>query len=207
MDKSTNKYTKEEFLFLLNKMDKLELELPDENIEQFLDSEIFKYRETKKKEKRGDIISTTILLIIFAFSLVYLYYTLNENNKLATRVTDMEWSDSLFHKLMTVTIDDSTKNKSIAYRVRDDKIITYFDLVNENDSLKKKINQLNIENSLHKIKISLTERNYPIKFYEKDGWISIKSPEIDSALLLLPHYRNKITYNIKDKTWNVTYSK
>lgn len=207
MNNSTNKYTKEEFLFLLNKMDKLDMELPSDDIEQFLDKELLNYRETKKKEKRGEILSTTILFVVFIFSLVYLYFTLNENRNLESRVSDMEWSDSLFHKFMKVSINDSTKRMTVTYRTRNNELVTYFDLVNENDSLKNEINNLKSDNSKYKIKLSLTEKNYPIKYYEKDGWISVKAPEIDSALLLLPYYRNKINYNPKDDFWVVTHPK
>ena len=29
------------------------------------------------------------------------------------------------------------------------------------------------------------------------------APKLDSALLLLPHYKNKIQYNANKKTWSV----
>lgn len=202
--KDNNKYTKDELLFLLDKIDKSEIDLPEQNIEQFLDIEIDNYRNKKKIERRGDLVMLLILFTALTFFIFMTYFTSKENKYLSKRVSDMEWTDSLFYEFMNVTVNDSTNQRSIRYRERNNKIITYLDLVNENDSLKRNISDLKNKNSTYRIKLSLTEKNYPISFIEKDNWISIESPTIDSALLLLPHYRHKLKYNAKEQTWSIT---
>ena len=56
--------------------------------------------------------------------------------------------------------------------------------------------------------IRLIQRNYPIEFFVENEQgqqrISVKSERLDSALLLLPHYRDKLRYKTQEKSWIIT---
>lgn len=56
--------------------------------------------------------------------------------------------------------------------------------------------------------IRLIQRNYPIEVFveneQRQQRISVKSERLDSALLLLPHYRDKLRYNAQEKSWIIT---
>lgn len=100
-------------------------------------------------------------------------------------INNLQWSDSLFTKFMDLSYDSINGNP-----------LTYSDLMKENDSLKN-VNRHN------ELKLSLARRNYDISFKETDSYITIMAPKLDSALLLLPHYKNKIQYDANKKTWSV----
>jgi len=71
-------------------------------------------------------------------------------------------------------------------------------------------NYFNIKDSLETDKaiIRLIQKKYPIDIFIENELlqrtISIKSEKLDSALLLLPHYRDKIKYDSKEKSWIIT---
>ena len=46
-------------------------------------------------------------------------------------------------------------------------------------------------------------RNYPIHFTKENDVYTIHAPQIDSALLLLPVYRDMVEYDKKSNTWSV----
>lgn len=119
-------------------------------------------------------------------------------------INNLQWSDSLFTKFMDLTYDSVTGLRTIYYKSKNGRPITYSDLIKENDSLKVKLVNLENNNRFNELKLSLAKNNYDISFIETDSYIKIMAPKIDSALLLLPHYKNKIKYDMNKKTWNVT---
>ena len=111
-------------------------------------------------------------------------------------INNLQWSDSLFTKFMDLSYDSINGNRTIYYKSINGKPLTYSDLLKENDSLKN-------ANRHNELKLSLARRNYDISFKETDSYITIMAPKLDSALLLLPHYKYKIQYNANKKTWSV----
>lgn len=100
--------------------------------------------------------------------------------------------------------------------IRDDKLLynTYNNLIGKYNNLVKDFNTLstnyyNTRDSLetNKIIISLIKKEYPIhtSIEKKQGVrkISINSVKLDSALLLLPYYGDRLKYNAKDKSWKI----
>lgn len=55
--------------------------------------------------------------------------------------------------------------------------------------------------------VKLVERRYGLKFYhEKNGntyKFLLKAERIDSALMLLPYFRDRLTYNAKKEYWEI----
>ncbi len=133
-----------------------------------------------------------ILLVIIVGLLFFTLLLLDRNETVESRLNYLEQRESLLVQFMA---PDSTDN--ISYYSENDRPITYHHLFHENDSLRK------ISDSL-KIYMDLVTKNYPISFHHDSNIFFVSSPEIDSALMLLNLYRDKIQYNPYEKTWIVT---
>ena len=74
-------------------------------------------------------------------------------------------------------------------------------------------NYYNTKDSLetNKVLLQLIQKNYPIEVFVENEQqrqrVSIKSAQLDSALLLLPYYRDKLKYDPKEKSWIITLPK
>ena len=153
----------------------------------------------QKKAKKGFNTMLILLLLVFASLGICLFLVLDRNDTLEQKITNMEYRDSLFNQIM-----QPDSNSTVVYRVRNGIPVTYNQLANETDSLLQLTHDIESTKETYRIKLGLVTRNYPVSFTESDGIITIHSSEIDSALLLLPVYRDKISYDSKRKTWNVT---
>ena len=153
----------------------------------------------QKKAKKGFNTMLILLLLVFASLGICLFLVLDRNDTLEQKITNMEYRDSLFNQIM-----QPDSNSTVVYRVRNGIPVTYNQLANETDSLLQLTHDIESTKETYRIKLGLVTRNYPVSFTDSDGIITIHSSEIDSALLLLPVYRDKISYDSKRKTWNVT---
>lgn len=153
----------------------------------------------QKKAKKGFNTMLILLFLVFASLGICLFLVLDRNDTLEQKITNMEYRDSLFNQIM-----QPDSNSTVVYRVRNGIPVTYNQLANETDSLLQLTHDIESTKETYRIKLGLVTRNYPVSFTDSDGIITIHSSEIDSALLLLPVYRDKISYDSKRKTWNVT---
>lgn len=153
----------------------------------------------QEKAKKGFNTMLILLLLVFASLGICLFLVLDRNDTLEQKITNMEYRDSLFNQIM-----QPDSNSTVVYRVRNGIPVTYNQLANETDSLLQLTHDIESTKETYRIKLGLVTRNYPVSFTDSDGIITIHSSEIDSALLLLPVYRDKISYDSKRKTWNVT---
>lgn len=71
------------------------------------------------------------------------------------------------------------------------------------DSLQRLCNQCQYENYVQKAKLDLVINRYPIFFRQDSNSVFISSPQIDSALMLLPYYRDNLEYDAENKTWSI----
>lgn len=83
----------------------------------------------------------------------------------------------------------------LIYESSDGKIVTFEEIMSERDSLYNLLD-------CFKYKLSLVEQKYEIKFVESSGSVYMKSEKVDSALLLLPYYRDRIT-RTENGCWGV----
>jgi len=133
-----------------------------------------------------------ILLVIIVGLLFFIFLLLDRNKTVESRLNYLEQRESLLVQFMA---PDSTDN--ISYYSENDIPITYHHLFHENDSLRKMSDTL-------KIYMDLVKKNYPISFHHDSNFFYVSSPKIDSALMLLNMYHDKIQYNPYEKTWSVT---
>jgi hypothetical protein len=112
-------------------------------------------------------------------------------------MSNLLWTDSIFNQIISVEINPVSKSNSISLQYRNGKIVKYNELSSEVDSLNQELRIL-------KSKLSLIQSNYSIIFKETNNGISIHADKIDSALLLLPYYRDKLSYDSQKKSWTIT---
>lgn len=128
-------------------------------------------------------------------------------------------TDSIVRKILEIkelSKNDSTET-SYNYLTRNNTIVTYNQLVKESDSLEKKmilkeleinkkdeyINSKNNEINSLKDKLDLAIKNYEIKFFETKTDIRIEAKKLDSALVLLDAYRDKMIFDKKTGKWTI----
>lgn len=145
-----------------------------------------------------------------------------EVSSLENKISDLQWEHSMLNKLISVEINPKDKSKSVSYLSREGKALTYGDLIDmykdqeaENNNLKKEsvdkyneliieINSLRSDSLLFEQKIRIIKEKYGIEAVEENGYIFVKGLEVDSALMLLPYYRDKLKYNTEKKSWTIT---
>jgi len=109
------------------------------------------------------------------------------------------------------TTETIVESDTLLYNSYKNLIEKYNNLVGNFNSIST--NYYNIKDSLetNKALIQLIQKNYPIEVFVENEQqrqrISIKSAQLDSALLLLPHYRDKLKYDPKEKSWIITLPK
>ena len=124
----------------------------------------------------------------------------DRTGKLESEMGDRLWKDSLFNAIM------QSDNK-IRYLTINGTVVTYNQLAKENDSLIKVHYDEKSHNSKLQLQLDLIKRNYPIEIKREGDVYTVVSPQIDSALILLPYYRDKLKYNHKDKSWSIIVKK
>lgn len=145
-----------------------------------------------------------LLLIVLMFSVIGNYLLIDRNEALTSKIESLEYGDSLFKQFM-----EPDSASVFTYRVKGGKPVTYRQLMAEHDSLEAKYQNIDSLKEHYRIELGLVIRNYPIHFTKENDVYTIHAPQIDSALLLLPVYRDMIKFDKKTNTWSVgrVYSK
>lgn len=219
--KESSESIAKELLFIKNSLQLLSIENSGKN-KEILDQSIEKFDEVIKffKGIRKVILVFLILVLLLVFSLIISLTYNNQAKTLNSEIEDIR-TDTIANQILEVRkvmLPDSTYSTTYDYRTRNNKIISYNQLLKEIDSLKLKsiskdlkINSLEDDVSTSKNKIELAEENYGIRFWnsyqiekkKKIEYINIESKKIDSALILLEVYRNKLFYNKESKKWEI----
>ncbi len=92
----------------------------------------------------------------------------------------------------------------IIYLVKSNRPISYEELATERDSLLNRIDKLSNDLSLSEKKLNLITKQFPIEIVCGDGFITLKSEQLDSALVLLPYYRDRLSYDPEKQLWRIT---
>lgn len=158
---------------------------------------------------------TLILMVALVGSVVIIFINDIYGEKVQdfnNKVEDLR-GDSLVRKILeikSIKKSDTITTTDYTYYLQNNKLVTYPQLKKENDSLLNKIAKLNSnisdiesEVQLLKDKIGLAEKYYEVKFYDKGKYIEIEGKKIDSGLLLLNHFREKLYYDEKSKSWKI----
>ena len=197
MEKNSNNQSLEDLFDVLK--EKVENTNEKENLGDILDGMNSKIKEINKIRYISKKIALVLLLSLTA-SLISNFLMFDRTGKLESEMGDRLWKDSLFNAIM------QSDNK-IKYLTRHGTVVTYNQLAKENDSLIKVHYDEKSHNSKLQLQLDLIKRNYPIEIKREGDVYTVVSPQIDSALILLPYYRDKLKYNHKDKSWSITVQK
>lgn len=170
--------------------DKESLDFSIENLKVFS-------QNCKKESKERNFLYTTVWLLILGIIIVF-NLLMDRNSVLESKINYvesqlkyMEYRDSTFVDLMGLETDSI-----IVFRTRNGIPITYKQLSEENDSIVQERDSIAIC-----LKVIL--KNYPITIKTSDNYFWAVSPQIDSALMLLPVFRDKIKYDEKKRVWSI----
>ena len=134
--------------------------------------------EEKKRNNASFLLVIKTLLILDRKNALEEDLTSNQN-----LVNLLEQRDSTFTRMLGM-------DSLLVYRVKNGEPVTYKELDQANDSLSSCLD--------------LILNRYPIHIKHLDGTYQIEATAIDSALLLLPMYRDMIKYDKRNKEWIVT---
>lgn len=179
-----------------------------------------KEKNSKNKTEENLFLKFWIFcMFLFGFSLFGNILLLDRNEQIEQNIINSKWKDSLFNAIM-----EPDSNMSFTYRVQPNgKVVTYHQLEQQKDSFSRKYeeeknnneitkyshvtreeyNDVLWENERLKDRISFIKTTYHIRVVEQKNGFSLVSPEIDSALILLPYYRSMLKYNSKDHSWSI----
>ncbi len=73
----------------------------------------------------------------------------------------------------------------------------------EKDSVAQLYSDINDKYEIVKLKYELICKYYPITVGQDGNRYYLDAPKIDSALLLLPYYRDKLSYDSVNKNWSI----
>ena len=179
-------------------------------------------KQRNNENKKLDKTFSNFLLLcicVLGFSALGNFLLLDRNDQMERELASSNWKDSLFNAIM-----EPDSNMTVTYGVHGDgRVVTYHQLEKQKDSisrkyedekLKNRINQdtyidremfekLLFENEKLKDRIDVIKSTYHIQIIEEKDGYRLVSPVIDSALVLLPYYRNMLKYNSKDHCWSI----
>lgn len=168
--------------------------------------------ELKKKEEKGQkIFSLFIFFIILVLSFMIGLYS--------SKYEELKWDSEKFREIVSVKKDSLNNDMVTLYLDSLGNVITYGELLQKRDSIYDlyytQLNQnftLRDSISLYEKAISLAHNNYKLEFSFSNEvvdstivrYISVQSLQLDSALLLLPVYRDNLKYDSVKNLWTVT---
>lgn len=189
---------------------------PIEDIKRYLESQSFPQKEqieslvgeiekqTKihQKERNGLYNLFLVLLAVVVIACGYAMFKADENQALEATIERLERIDSLYNTFM------EPRDGSISYRVDNSgHPISYRNLLSESDSIYNEL--FTLKNKLYDVEfeLNLIKRTYPIKILHEGNKYRIESAQIDSALMLLHMYRDRLRYDSQQNCWYVSESK
>lgn len=179
-------------------------------------------KQRNNENKKVDKTFSNFLLLcicVLGFSALGNFLLLDRNDQMERELASSNWKDSLFNAIM-----EPDSNMTVTYGVHGDgRVVAYHQLEKQKDSisrkyedekLKNRINQdthvdremfenLLFENEKLKDRIDVIKSTYHIQIIEEKDGYRLVSPVIDSALILLPYYRDMLKYNNKDHCWSI----
>ena len=150
-----------------------------------------------KKEKTEIKFYGFILLLVLFFIAVFSFITYMDNEDLRDTVSEKK---EIINKYETITRKDTT----ITYSNKRERGLTVESLLNENLELLKKINDYEYRIYKYETYLDLIKRQYGISILDENHSIRAKGEKVDSAMLLLYVYRDKLRYDSIKKHWYIT---
>lgn len=164
-----------------------------EQLNKYVDEIESKYKDSK--------FALFLLFVLLIGSFVMWMLSSIENDDLKVDIQNKKSRIESYEKIIKFEVDST---HSFTYRTREGKPITYQELTDENFDLLQKNSNLEYEIKKRDIYLDVIRKNYGIKVKERNNRIWAEGEKVDSALLLLNLYRDKVKYDPKTQTWSVT---
>lgn len=149
---------------------------------------------------------SVILLFIFLVGSMFMWILNSIENDDLTY--DNQHKKSLIESYEKIIRFEDDSTHSFTYRTRDGLPLTYqdlmdenYELLNENSEMSKQKLILEHENEKNKNYLDLIKRQYGIYVVERDNKVWVEGAKVDSALMLLNVYRDKLKYDSEKKEW------
>lgn len=147
----------------------------------------------KRREERQEMMMLVFAVVVILFISVYLGITYLSNENLQQNVAE---KNKIIDKYENFVNPASKKVHTVTYIDKNGKEVTIPQLLDENVKLLEKVSDL-------EFKLNYIKENYGIIVVENGNTYSLKADKVDSALLLLDTYRDKIKYDTKKKAWTI----
>ena len=173
-------------------------ELFDSSRANSLLTELEKQVQTNTKERKG--LTNLLLLCVAIITLIssYVFSQRDENSIQATKIKSLERIDSIYNTFM------QPFEGSISYRVDGEgNPISYRALMAEIDSMRQKNYEIERKLYDYEFELNFIKEHYPITVIHKGNTYTIKSEQIDSALMLLQVYRDRLYFDKEENSWMI----
>ena len=147
----------------------------------------------KADERFAFIMTMLILLFVGTFAVI----TYMSNDDLRDDVTQKK-------KIITKYEKAVSHDTIHTYIGEDGKEITVPSLLDDNLKLMNKIHDLEFKLDQYEMKLQSIEAQYGIKVVNDKNLYHLEGRKVDSALLLLPVFRDKMTYDSIKKQWTIS---
>lgn len=163
--------------------------------------ELEKIEDNERKENKYTLI---ILLFVSLFTGVFAYITFTSKEDLADNLKEKSNIIDRYEKILprdTLNQTTTAVKGIVIYTDEKGRKLTVPDLIKENTHL------------MNELTSALGKLDYIKEIYgvyvetDKNGDWHLKADRVDSALLLLPHYKDCINYNPQKKHWTIYISK
>ena len=161
-------------------------------------TELEKQVQTNTKERKG--LNNLLLLCLAIITLItsYAFYQRDENSIQSTKIKSLERIDSIYNTFM------QPFEGSISYRVDGEgNPISYRALMAETDSMRQKNYEMERKLYDYEFELNFIKEHYPITVIRKGNTYTIKSEQIDSALMLLQVYRDRLYFDKEENSWMI----
>ena len=171
--------------------------LNDSELREKVSEHTAELEDMLKKEKAENKFYGLLFFLSLLFIIVFAFITYMDNEDIRNTITEKK---DIITKYETITRNDTT----IKYSDKERRELTVSNLLNENLELLKTIN--NYEYKIHKYEtyLDLIKQQYGITVIDENNSIKTKGERVDSALLLLNVYRDKLKFDSIKKHWYIT---
>lgn len=149
------------------------------------------------KEKSDGLLFNIVLGMLMLFTVAFAIITYMNNDDLREDVTQKKEIITKYEKAVS-------RDTIHTYIDEDGKEITVPSLLDDNLKLMNKIHDLEFRLDLYEMKLRSIETQYGIKVVNDKNLYHLEGKKVDSALLLLPVFRDKMSYDSIKRQWTIS---
>ncbi len=174
----------------------------DENLDVFtlrekMNERAMELEAIRAKEKADDKFFGIMGLLLVLFVGAFAFITYMSNDDLREDVTQK--------KEIITKYEESVRYDTVhTYIDKDGKEITVPKLLDDNMKLMNKISDLEYKIDLYKMKLKDIEIRYGIKVVDDKTLFHLEAKKVDSALILLPVFRDKMAFDSTRSRWTIS---